>query len=172
MRVERHYTVPLRGPPTIRAAAVPWGPRDCSKVHGADCGKTLYRRLGAGVMRRRRVTPPACHVCGSEGSYDLPRCCPAENCRVSLRAGSPVRRDNLSWTAHKQEGIWKIPGNWRVKFAWSWGFSGMKKPLCLHYMENQCRCVTKKDRRKIIPPAVYAVCYWTPSRCFKPSWST
>lgn len=35
------------------------GPRGCSKGHGADCGKTLYRRLRASVMHRRRVTAPS-----------------------------------------------------------------------------------------------------------------
>ena len=30
----------------------------CPKGHGADCGKTLYRRLTASVMHRRRETAP------------------------------------------------------------------------------------------------------------------
>jgi hypothetical protein len=52
---------------------------NCSKVHGADCGKTLYRATLERLMGPEKGMAPACHGGGSGGSYDLPRRYPAEN---------------------------------------------------------------------------------------------
>ena len=55
----------------------------------------LQERLSTGKSKM-----PACHGGRSGGSYDLPRRYPAENCRVCLCTGLPIRRDNLSGKAH------------------------------------------------------------------------